>query len=168
MRPLPDSEKQSYDLCACIFLPSKTTSCLFETGLKRIYKIQRIRLGFCNSVLVCPFVIRDQMTTSFVRIFKPAKMVSYHKIHIRLIHLKWSDRIKHCPVSWGCRIHWLNLCRWVRPPPQRVSWYDTKRSDGEVPSVLELWGMRSTPSLPLLPGPLWPGVLAPGRALSMG
>ena len=24
------------------------------------------------------------------------------------------------PVSWGCRIHWLNLCRWV--PPQRVCW----------------------------------------------
>ena len=25
------------------------------------------------------------------------------------------------PVSWGCRIHWLLLCRGVRPPPQRVS-----------------------------------------------
>ena len=36
------------------------------------------------------------------------------------------------------------------------------------PAVLELWGMRSTPSLPLLPGPLWPGVVAPDRALSMG
>ena len=34
--------------------------------------------------------------------------------------------------------------------------------------ILELWGMRSTPSLPLLPGPLWPGVVAPERALSMG
>ena len=22
-----------------------------------------------------------------------------------------------CPVSWGCRIHWLHLCRGVRPPP---------------------------------------------------
>ena len=21
-----------------------------------------------------------------------------------------------CPVSWGCRIHWLYLCRGVRPP----------------------------------------------------
>ena len=46
--------------------------------------------------------------------------------------------------------------------------YDTKQSDGEVPAVLELWGMRSTPSLPSLPGPLWPGVVAPDRALSMG
>ena len=46
--------------------------------------------------------------------------------------------------------------------------YDTKQSDGEVPVMLELWGMRSTPSLPLLPGQLWPGVVAPDRALSMG
>ena len=22
-----------------------------------------------------------------------------------------------CLVSWGCRIHWLHLCREVRPPP---------------------------------------------------
>ena len=34
--------------------------------------------------------------------------------------------------------------------------------------MLELWGMRSTHSLPSLPGPLWPGVVAPGRVLSMG
>ena len=34
--------------------------------------------------------------------------------------------------------------------------------------MLELWGMRSTPSLPLRPGPLWPGVVAPGKALSRG
>ena len=76
--------------------------------------------------------------------------------------------ISCCPVSWGCRIHWLHLCRGVRPTPKRVSWYDTKQSDGEVPAVLEIWGMRRTPSLPLLPGPLWPGVVAPDRDLSMG
>ena len=74
-----------------------------------------------------------------------------------------------CPVGWGWRIHWLHLCRGVRPPPHNeCSGYDTKQSDGEVPAVLELWGMRSTPSLPSLPGPLWPGVVAPGRTLSMG
>ena len=32
--------------------------------------------------------------------------------------------------------------------PQWVSWYDAKQSDGEVPVMLELWGMWSTPSLP--------------------
>ncbi len=35
--------------------------------------------------------------------------------------------------------------------------YDTKQSDGEVPVMLELWGIRSISSLPSLPGPLWPG-----------
>ncbi len=29
--------------------------------------------------------------------------------------------------------------------------------------MLELWGMRSTSSLPSLPGPLWPGVVAPDK-----
>ena len=46
--------------------------------------------------------------------------------------------------------------------------YDTKQSDGEVPAVLELWGIWSTPSLSSLPGPLWPAVVASDRALSMG
>ena len=34
--------------------------------------------------------------------------------------------------------------------------------------MLELWGMQSTPSLPFLSGPLWPGVVAHDRVLSMG
>ena len=54
------------------------------------------------------------------------------------------------------------------PHPNECPGYDTKQSDGEVPVVLELWEMRSTPSLPLLLGPLWPRMVAPDRALSMG
>ena len=74
-----------------------------------------------------------------------------------------------CPVDWGCRIHRLLLCRRVRPPPtNECPRYDTKQSDHEVPAMLEFWGMWSTPSLPLLPGPLWPGVVAQDSALSMG
>ena len=38
--------------------------------------------------------------------------------------------------------------------PQRVSWIDTKHTDGEVPVMMGLWGMWSTPLLPLLSGPL--------------
>ena len=34
--------------------------------------------------------------------------------------------------------------------------------------MLELWGMQSTPSLPSLPGLLWPGEVAPDRILSIG
>ena len=68
---------------------------------------------------------------------------------------------QYCLVGWGCRIHRLHLCRGVRPPPHHeCPGHDTKQSDGEVPAMLELWGMRSTPSLPLLPVPLWPGVVA--------
>ena len=56
----------------------------------------------------------------------------------------------------------------IRPSPNECPGYDTKQSDGEVPVMLGLWGIWSTPSLPLLPGPLWPGVVAPDRALSVG
>ena len=44
---------------------------------------------------------------------------------------------------------------------QRVSWYDTKKSDGDA-AVLEFGGMWSTPSLSL-----WSGMVAPDRVLSM-
>ena len=54
------------------------------------------------------------------------------------------------------------------PLPNECPAYDTKLYDGVVPVMLELWGMRSSPSLPLLPRPLWPGVVAPDRVLSMG
>ena len=74
-----------------------------------------------------------------------------------------------CPVGWGCRIHQLLLCRGVRPPPtNEYPGYDTKSCDGEVPVLLGLLGMWSTPSLPLLPSPLWPRMVAPDRALTMG
>ena len=38
--------------------------------------------------------------------------------------------------------------------PNECPAYDTKQFDGKDPVMLELWGMRSTPSLPSLPGPL--------------
>ena len=38
--------------------------------------------------------------------------------------------------------------------------YSTKQSDSEVIVMSEIWGIRSTPSLPSFPGPLWPGVVA--------
>ncbi len=53
------------------------------------------------------------------------------------------------------------LQRGKTPSPSECPGYNTKQSDGKVPVMLELWGMRSTPSL------LWPGMVAPDRALSM-
>ena len=43
---------------------------------------------------------------------------------------------------------------------------NTNASDGEA-QVLELWGMWITPSLALLPGPLWLRVVVPVRVPSM-
>ena len=48
-------------------------------------------------------------------------------------------------------------------PPYECPGYDTKQSDGEAQVMLELRGMQSTPSLPSLPGPLWPEVVAPDK-----
>ena len=45
---------------------------------------------------------------------------------------------------------------------------DTKQSVGDVPVMLELWGMQGTSLLPLLLGPLRPGVVGPYTVLSMG
>ena len=78
-----------------------------------------------------------------------------------------SARIRKIAQSAGAvEIHRLHLCRGARPN-ERLG-YDTEQSDGEVPMMLGLWEKRSTPSLPLLPGPLWLGVVAPDKALSMG
>ena len=63
-------------------------------------------------------------------------------------------------ISWGCRIHRLHLWRGVRPPPNECTGYDKKQSGGEAPVMLEIWRMLSTPSMPSLPGPLWPRVVA--------
>ena len=70
-------------------------------------------------------------------------------------------------LVWGCKICRLNLCRGVWTP-QRVSWYDTQQSNGEFLVMLELWIIKSIPSVPSLPGPLWSEMVAPDRILSMG
>ena len=79
-----------------------------------------------------------------------------------------TEQMKTYPVGWGCRIYQLYLCRGVSPlPPNECPGYDTKQFDAEVPVMLELWGMRSTPSLWSPPDPLCPGVAAVDRVLSM-
>ena len=55
----------------------------------------------------------------------------------------------------------------ITPPPNKYSGYDTKQPDSEA-LVLKLWGMWSTLSLPLLPGPLWPRVVIPVGVILMG
>ena len=47
-------------------------------------------------------------------------------------------------------------------PRNEYPGYDTKQSDGETPA-LKLCGIWRASSLPLLPGPLWPGRIAPDK-----
>ena len=53
-----------------------------------------------------------------------------------------------------------------KTPSSKCPGYDTKQSDGEDPA-LEIWGMQSTLSLPLIPGPLCPEVVSLDRVLSL-
>ena len=59
-------------------------------------------------------------------------------------------------------VEWLDLHLFNECPG-----YDIKPSDNDT-AALEIWGMRSIPSLPLLTGPLWLGMVVPDRVLSMG
>ena len=85
-----------------------------------------------------------------------------HRSHVKIL-----SNFYFGPVAWVCRILRLHLCRGVRHP-KRVSWYDTKQSDGEAPVTLEIWGIRSTTLLPLYPSPFRPRVEAPDSVLSIG
>ena len=89
-----------------------------------------------------------------------SKLCSYTKLN----YLKencFDINSVYCPVGWDCRIHWLHLCRGVRHPPMSVL-------DMTVNILMvRIWRIRSTSSLPLLPGLLWPGVVAPDRVLSI-
>ena len=69
-------------------------------------------------------------------------------------------------VGRGCKIPTASLQR--GKTPNEFPGCDTKKSDGEVSVMLELLGMWSTPSLPLLSGPLWPRMVTPDRGLSIG
>ena len=70
------------------------------------------------------------------------------------------------PFASGCKIRRRHLYAGVIPNQNKCPEYDTKLSNSEAP-VLELWRMGSTPSLPLLPSPLWPGVAVTVRVPSI-
>ena len=52
--------------------------------------------------------------------------------------------------------------------PNECPGYDTKQFDGEIPVMLELWGMQRNHSLPSLTGSTLARSVAPDRVLSMG
>ena len=77
----------------------------------------------------------------------------YVSFIITIIWLLW----EFCPVDWDCRIHRLHFYRL----PQ------TSVLDMTLNNLM-VRGMQITPLSPSIPGPLWPGVVAPDSVLSMG
>ena len=53
--------------------------------------------------------------------FRGPKLGPHHFLILSTFFLVYLSKMVSkqfsCLVSWGCRIHWLHLCRGVRPPP---------------------------------------------------
>ena len=130
------------------------------------------RIKFTSSKLSCLYISNWTGHMLNVKDYRLPKIQLFDEVSFGYCNTEASCKrhwfsIYFCPVSESFRIHQLHLGRGVWFP-QRMSWHDTKQSDGEVPVILKLWRMQNTPSLQSLPGPLWPGVIAPDRVLSMG
>ena len=65
------------------------------------------------------------------------------------------------------KIHWLNLSQRGKTPQKGVSWLQQSTASNGEAKVLEIWGVRSTTSLPLLPGLLWFGMVISVRVSSL-
>ena len=119
-----------------------------------IYIYTYLYVCMCVHMYVCVYI--------YIYIYVYIHIYIYMCVYIYIyIYIICMCMYIYCPVSRNWRIHRLLLCRGVRPPRNECPGYDTKQSDGEVPVMLELWGIRSTPSLPSLPGPFCPWVVAP-------
>ena len=99
-------------------------------------------------------------------LFFPAQFNGFTHFHLVRIIL---SSIHLAQLIRAVKIRRLHLCTGIRTPPRNeYPIYDARHTNGEVPVMLELWGIRSSPSLPSLSGPLRPAVVAPNRVLSMG
>ena len=94
----------------------------------------------------------------------------------------WSCTVVYIFMSFKSSHHWLEKDFQLRKPkkiisalsanavecifPNECPGYDIKQSDGKDPVVLEFWGMRSTPLLPLHLDPFSPRMVAPVKVLS--
>ena len=99
------------------------------------------------SVFPCQFLLRSFLYSLFLSF--------YHFLSFFFVKSAGAVKYTDCTSSEGY------------DPPNQCPEYDTKQSDGEVPVMLENWGIRSTPSLPSLPRSLWPEVVDPDKTLSM-
>ena len=73
---------------------------------------------------------------------------------------------KTLKVDRGYRMYRPHFCTGVRHHPNECPGYDIKPYDGEAPA-LEIWEIQNTHLVSLIPGSLWPEVVAPDKFLSM-
>ena len=87
-------------------------------------------------------------------------------LHFRDLFKRQVTTLKMLPNGRGLHnTPTASLQRSKTQSPKECSGYDIKQFDGEVPVMH--WGKQNIPTLPLLPGPLWPGVVEPDRVRSM-
>ena len=82
------------------------------------------------------------MASKNVNLFYRHNLLSVILSQIGLVESAGAAEYTNCISAEGVRL------------PNECPGYDTKQSDAEDSVMLDLWGMWSTPSLPLLPGPL--------------
>ena len=129
-----------------------------------------------NSILLCYSIIFALFSPFYFPIFlviydclTPFEFLS-SLTGVLFLNSNLSDS-KSLQTSWPS---WLRQqttltasLNWSKTLRTSVPDFDTKQSDGVTTLMFELWEIQSTHSLPLLPGPLWPGVVAIDRVLSM-
>ena len=97
----------------------------------------------------------DSLIDLYIHIFCAVLKFCFFKFLAEIYMIGWSSRLHLCR---GMRLCLRNEC----------PGYNSKKKSDSVASVkLELWGMQSTPSLSLLTSPLWTGVVALDKVLSM-
>ena len=128
----------------------------FPLKITLLYKLHSDYFSLCQSVILS-LLSHEEIYLNICRNVRGVLTFVIHCIYKQYTKIKTI----FYPVSLGYRIHQLLLCRGERssPPRNECPGYNTKQSDGDIPVMLELWGMWNTPSLPSLPDHLWPVVV---------
>ena len=97
----------------------------------------------------------DHLTNTLTIMPKSGRLIKGYSKLLRTLESEPHRRMqfnvisRNSPVGWGCKIRRRHLCRGIRP-------FKTSILDM---TLNRIWLCSSSPSLPLLSGPLWPGVV---------
>ena len=102
-----------------------------DSGLKKYTSIQDrlvLQLNRCLEEVIIPEWMTKRKTTLMKKDTLIGMITTMYRL-IKYLPMKWkiltaqiNEEIYYslgCPVGWGCRIHWLHICREVRPPPKK-------------------------------------------------